>query len=319
MIREWRATLLANGVSVSVAAKAYRLVRAILTTAVEDDKILPRNPCRIRGAGTEDAGERPVLTVAQVFELAERVGRRPVGNIRKVPSGYRLRFCRYGEMRTSPEIYATRAEAERTLWTMIGDGRADCTHDRRFYALVLLATFASLRWGEATALRRCDLDLAARTVKVRAVYVERSTGEMLLSPPKSKAGRRVVGIPTAIIPDLIQHLAIYAKAEPGALVFPGLQGGPIRRGNFNKMSAWPQAVTSIGMPGLHFHDLRHTGNQFAANSGAGLRDLMARMGHNTERAAMIYQNTRHVARTGQLPMPSTRRSTRGARTTVTVA
>jgi len=46
----------------------------------------------------------------------------------------------------------------------------------------------------------------------------------------------------------------------------------------------------MGMPGLHFHDLRHTGNQFAANSGAGLRDLMARMGHDSERAAMIYQH-----------------------------
>jgi integrase len=44
------------------------------------------------------------------------------------------------------------------------------------------------------------------------------------------------------------------------------------------------------MPGLHFHDLRHTGNQFAANSGAGLRDLMARMGHDSTRAAMIYQH-----------------------------
>jgi hypothetical protein len=42
--------------------------------------------------------------------------------------------------------------------------------------------------------------------------------------------------------------------------------------------------------GLHFHDLRHTGNQFAANSGAGLRGLMARMGHDSERAAMIYQH-----------------------------
>jgi integrase len=44
------------------------------------------------------------------------------------------------------------------------------------------------------------------------------------------------------------------------------------------------------MPGLHFHDLRHTGNQFAANSGAALRDLMARMGHDSTRAAMIYQH-----------------------------
>jgi integrase len=44
------------------------------------------------------------------------------------------------------------------------------------------------------------------------------------------------------------------------------------------------------MPGLHLHDLRHTGNQSAAQSGTALRDLMARMGHDSERAAMIYQN-----------------------------
>jgi integrase len=290
MIREWRAALLASGVSVSVAAKAYRLVRAILTTAVEDDKLLPRNPCRIRGAGAEDAGERPVLTVSQVFELAEQVGRRPIGNIRAIPGGYRLRFGRDGEMRTSPEVYASRAEAERVLWRMASDGRADWHHDRRFYALVLLATFASLRWGEATALRRCDLDLAAATVRVRASYVERSTGEMLIGPPKSKAGRRIVGIPAVIVPVLREHLAVFAEDDPGALVFPGAKGGPLRRGNFNKMSAWPHAAAAIGLPGLHVHDLRHTGNHFAARSGAGLRDLMARMGHDSERAAMIYQH-----------------------------
>jgi integrase len=288
MIREWRAALLADGVSVSVAAN--RLVRAILTTAVEDDRLLPRNPCRIRGAGAEYARERPVLTVAQVFELAEQVGRRPVGNIRTIPGGYRLRFGRHGEMRTSPEVYVSRAKAERALWKMASDGRADCHHDRRFYALVLLATFASLRWGEATALRRCDLDLAAATVRVRASYVERSTGEMLIGPPRSKAGRRIVGIPAVIVPVLREHLAVFAEDDPGALVFPGAKGGPLRRGNFNKMSAWPQAVESVGLSGLHFHDLRRAGNHFAARSGAGLRDLMARMGHDSERAAMIYQH-----------------------------
>ena len=291
MIREWRATLLGNGVSVSMAAKAYRLLRAVLMTAAEEDNILTRNPCRIRGAGDEDAAERPVLTVAQAFALAERVGRRPVGNIRKLPAGgYRLRFRRHGEMRTSPEVYAVRAEAERALWQMADDGRADCHYDRRYLALVLLATFASLRWGEATALRRCDLDLDARTVRVRAAFVERSTGEILLGPPKSKAGRRVVGIPQAIIPVLREHLPIFVKDEPGALVFPGVMGGPLRRGNFNRMSAWPYAVRSIGAEGLHFHDLRHTGNTFAAASGAGLRYLMARMGHDSERAALIYQH-----------------------------
>jgi integrase len=156
--------------------------------------------------------------------------------------------------------------------------------------MVLLATFASLRWGEVTALRRADLDLTARTVRVRAAYVRRDAGPLLLGPPKSRAGRRIVGIPAAIVPDLERHLAVYVAESPDALVFPGIMGGPIRRQNFNKLTGWLDAVAAVGAPGLHFHDLRHTGNQFAANSGAGLRDLMARMGHHSTRAAMIYQH-----------------------------
>ena len=54
------------------------------------------------------------------------------------------------------------------------------------------------------------------------------------------------------------------------------------------MTGWAYAVEAIGVRGLHFHDLRHTGNAFAAASGAGIKDLMARMGHDSERAAMIY-------------------------------
>lgn len=177
--------------------------------------MLTRNPCRIKGGGDEKAEERRVLTVRQVFDLAEGIGRRPVGNIRKVKDGYRLRFRRQGEMRTAPEQYATRQEAQRALWKMADNGRADCTHDRRFRALVLLAAFASLRWGEVAALTRSDLDLQARTVRIRASIVERSTGELVQGPPKSKAGRRTVGIPAAIIPDLKAHLATYVKDKPG--------------------------------------------------------------------------------------------------------
>ena len=293
MIREWRATLLGNGVSVSMAAKAYRLLRAVMMTAVEEDKILPRNPCRVRGAGEEHAPERPVLTVGQVFGLAEMVGRHPVGNVRQLPAGgFRLRFRRDGGMRTSPKAYESRADAERALWKMAGEGRADCEHDRRYRAFVLLATFASLRWGEVTALQRCDLDLDAGSVRVRQAFSERRSpgGKISLGPPKSKAARRVVGIPAVIIPALRDHLAAFVKPEPDALVFPGPMGGPMRRRNFNRAAGWSYATAAIGAPSLHLHDLRHTGNTFAAATGAGLKDLMARMGHDSERAAMIYQH-----------------------------
>ena len=235
LVREWRAKLLADGVSVSMAAKAYRLLRAVMTTAV-DDGALAKNPCRIRGAADEHAAERSVLTVGQVFDLAERIGMRPVGNIRATPDGYRLRFALHGVTHAAPGRYSTRGEAERELWKMAEEGRADSTRDPRFRAMVLLATFASLRWGEVTALHRADLDLAARTVRVRATYVRRDSGPLLLGPPKSRAGRRIVGIPAAIVPDLERHLAVYVADGPAALVFPGIMGGPIRRQNFNKLT-----------------------------------------------------------------------------------
>ncbi|MFF5261803.1 tyrosine-type recombinase/integrase [Actinomadura viridis] len=292
MVREWLTTLADAGVGATSRAKAYRLLRAVLMTAVVEDKILTRNPCQVRGAGTENAEERPTLTVAQVFELAERVGVRPVGNFRKLDSGeYRLRYrVKGGVTRRYPKTFRTRVEAERTLWKLAEDGHADTIQDDRLRAFILLATFASLRWGEITALRRCDLDLAARTVRVRHAYVERANGQMLLGPPKSKAGVRTVMIPAAIVPALVGHLDKYTKKEADALVFMGIKGGPLRRSGFNKVTNWKHATAALGVPNLHFHDLRHTGNQLAADMGVSTKNLMARMGHDNERAALRYQH-----------------------------
>jgi integrase len=69
-VRRWRKNLLDADVSTVTTAKAYRLLKAILNTAV-DDGIIRRNPCHIKGAGLEKSPERPVLTIPQVFTLAE--------------------------------------------------------------------------------------------------------------------------------------------------------------------------------------------------------------------------------------------------------
>lgn len=45
----------------------------------------------------------------------------------------------------------------------------------------------------------------------------------------------------------------------------------------------------MGLKGLHFHDLRHAGNIWASKAGMSTKDLMARMGHDDMRAALIYQ------------------------------
>ena len=62
---------------------------------------------------------------------------------------------------------------------------------------------------------------------------------------------------------------------------------PLHHSNF-RVRVWLPALKAAGLTGLHFHDLRHTGNTLAATAGATLRELMDRMGHDSERAAMIY-------------------------------
>ncbi|MFE3467478.1 tyrosine-type recombinase/integrase [Streptomyces sp. NPDC059185] len=54
---------------------------------------------------------------------------------------------------------------------------------------------------------------------------------------------------------------------------------------------WTAARATAGVSGgVHFHDLRHTGNTLASSAGASTRELMTRMGHSKTRAALIYQH-----------------------------
>ncbi len=162
--------------------------------------------------------------------------------------------------------------------------------DLRFRVMVLLAAFDSLRWGELSAMRVSDIDPVAGTVSVRRQHVELDTGQLIVSPPKSAAGARTVVIPPAILGAVREYLDLCQDRTPDALLFTGMRGGALRRSNFRRAVRWSTAVAAVGAPGLHFHDLRHTGNTFAAAGGASLRDLMDRMGHDSVRAAMIYQH-----------------------------
>lgn len=73
-VREWRAERL-TATGATTVAKSYRLLKAVLETAT-DDELIRRNPCRIRGAGKESASEREIATVEQVDALAEAIGLR---------------------------------------------------------------------------------------------------------------------------------------------------------------------------------------------------------------------------------------------------
>lgn len=172
---------------------------------------------------------------------------------------------------TVPEVYAL-AEAVGPRWR----------------ALVLLAAFSGLRFGELSGLTRKRLDLLHLTVTVAVSVAELPGGVRHIGPPKSDAGRRIVAIPEVLVPELTEHLTHYSAAGPDGPVFIGEHGGPLRSANFSR-SVWRPAVATLGLHGLHFHDLRGCAATLAAISGATTAELMHRLGHATPDVALRYQ------------------------------
>jgi len=160
----------------------------------------------------------------------------------------------------------------------------------RYKALVIVAAFSSLRWGELIALRRRDIDLDAGTIRVTRKLAALRTG-LAFGPPKSEASKRTVAIPEQAAEALEAHMNKFVADDPDAIVFTGARGGLLRSSNFNQITKWRKTCNSLGLPErFTFHDLRHSGNNLAASTGASTKELMSRMGHSTVRAAMIYQH-----------------------------
>jgi len=154
-----------------------------------------------------------------------------------------------------------------------------------------------MRWGELVALRRRDIDIDAGTVRVSRQLAEVNGQPLAFGPPKTDPGKRTVVIPSLILPDIRDHLSSQVRPEPEALMFTSPTGTLLRHSNFRKR-VWLPALAATGLPGIHFHDLRHAGNLLIAHAGANLRELMDRLGHSSSRAALIYlHSTRDRQRT----------------------
>lgn len=157
----------------------------------------------------------------------------------------------------------------------------------RYRAMVLLAAWCGLRFGELAALTRADLDKVNGIVHVRRAVV-RVDGQTLLGNPKSSAGVRDVRIPPHLLPVLAAHVGSHAAPGRDGLVFPARSGGYLNPSALSRV--FYPAREAAGRPDLRFHDLRHTGAVLAAQTGATLAELMNRLGHSTAGAAMRYQH-----------------------------
>src|SRR5215204_5142273 len=139
-------------------------------------------------------------------------------------------------------------------------------------------------------LRKSDLDLKDATVSIERSIVEVGGG-LVVKEPKTAAGVRTIALPRSLMPEIARHLDRFAEVEPGR---PGVRWSV--RGDADPaelredLGPGEKEVGDVVPADLHFHDLRHSGNHFAASSGASTRELMGRLGHASMRAALIYQH-----------------------------
>jgi integrase len=85
-----------------------------------------------------------------------------------------------------------------------------------YRTLVLVGAYGGLRIGELAGLRRSRVDLLRGTVEVAEIVTEVG-GRLRVGPPKTRASRRTVGLPRAVVKELAAHLATSAPRD--AFVF----------------------------------------------------------------------------------------------------
>ena len=235
-------------------------VRVHLVPAFGDMALADITPAHVRRWYSEMcAGERPGrATVAKIYRLMRTILGTAVEDelIPKNP-------C-------SLKGAGVEKSAERPIASIEQVDALASAIDPRFRALVYTATYTTLRFGELFALRRRNMDLDRGTVTVVEQIGFLASGEMVIGPPKSDAGRRVVSIPASVIPEIRDHLDRFVGEGPDEFVFRGAKGALPRRSNWSVL--WRRVTVAAGVPGLHFHDLRHTGNTLAASTGASTKD-----------------------------------------------
>ncbi len=157
----------------------------------------------------------------------------------------------------------------------------------RLRASVIISAWCALRYGELAELRRKDIDTKRKLIRVRRA-VTFPPGGPVVGPPKSDAGVRDVSIPPHIWPVVEEHLKEYVRPAPEALLFPSEGRGHIWHSGMNNY--FSKARVAAGREDLKWHDLRHTGATLAAQVGATIAELQARLGHSTSVAAQLYQH-----------------------------
>ena len=161
--------------------------------------------------------------------------------------------------------------------------------DEEWYDFFYTEIITGMRQGEICGLRWEDFDREKRTLRV-ARSVDFVNKELVVGETKTDDGKR-----TIYLPDSLWHILAERQRKNGAFsdwIFPNLlkPEWPL-----NPSRAYRQLKKLLeigGLPGIRFHDLRHTFTSHAANSGIAPKTLSEIVGHS--KASFTLDHYAHV-------------------------
>ena len=156
--------------------------------------------------------------------------------------------------------------------------------DHPLHPIASLALATGMRRGELLALQWSDIDLERGVIRVERSIEETRAG-LRIKPPKTKRGRRSIGIASDAVAMLREHrkqqLELRLRIGQGGsptFVFSALEGELLSPDNLSR--DWRRVCRARNLPHCRFHGLRHTHVSLLIDAGVDILKISRRLGHD---------------------------------------